>query len=171
MVRNRRLIRNFLKSARNFLAHTDNNPGEIHVTSKTSSQYMWWEIPELCTGLGPLIFLRKFPFNSEHFVGYQVRNVEYKKPFPLIDCTTFVFGFKPQSDTVTSTTSTTTETSTNVADTPTVPSLKYYCADCKKKMSGEKPFIEHMDSKAHKAKSEIEKKWRIELESENNQVQ
>lgn len=90
---NRRMLLLFLKSALTLLAdsnHSSSVEPTIEITMKNVYPYNWWQIDKLAQHVQGLRFIKAAPFDPVE--GYESRNVERDKSFPVSESLTFIYG-------------------------------------------------------------------------------
>jgi len=153
LFRNRRLVRNFIKSSAPLLTEK----GQIHITSKDVNPYNLWRIPKLATGLYPTVYIEEIPFLAADYPGYTSRNVVRTKSFPLTAGKTYIFtvnNVKETEEEYIARKSTETSKKRKRSD-----SYAFYCPVCDIRTTCLKDLEKHQITKSHKKNVQIETAW------------
>eukprot|EP00639_Heterosigma_akashiwo_P013924 CAMPEP_0206365946 /NCGR_PEP_ID=MMETSP0294-20121207/3169_1 /ASSEMBLY_ACC=CAM_ASM_000327 /TAXON_ID=39354 /ORGANISM="Heterosigma akashiwo, Strain CCMP2393" /LENGTH=549 /DNA_ID=CAMNT_0053811937 /DNA_START=15 /DNA_END=1662 /DNA_ORIENTATION=+ len=88
MESNKQLVREFCKSAEDFLVPW----GEVHMTHKTKPPFCHWGIERLGSDLSQLQFKGSVVFDRSCYQPYTNRKALHKKSFPITDAEIFIFS-------------------------------------------------------------------------------
>ncbi len=144
---NRRMLIRFLIACVPLLRRSTD--GTVQVTIKSLYPYSWWRLDRLAEHVPGLVYLRTE--KSQDPPGYESRNVETDRAFPLTAAETFSFGLVRDVQLE--------EQKTAPAPAP-ARSFFSFCEICQVKCSGPMDLAGHENAKMHIKRAAVEAAWR-----------